>query len=207
MYVLCICNEYVMFIYLYSTACLYNKSSEGVNRFCCSWAESHPPKPQHATYCCHGRQQEREACWAMNAACRNQLPPGSPSLQETCWWPPLYLQHLAWHKKSHHLLDRDCLHPYRPEKQRAEGCPSVLHLHLSVDHENLLRQLVIPCTYIVHTLYIHGSYIDILCTCALFIQFLYHRGNFHCELACNPFMIGLDSAYRQESANRYIHIL
>ena len=30
-------------------------------------------------------------------------------------------------------------------------------------------------------------------------------GNFHCELACNPFMIGLDSAYRQESANRYIH--
>ena len=120
----------------------------------------------------------------------------------------------SWHQ-SFQLTDhpglstdrphRDCLHPYRPEKQRAEGCPSVLHLHLSVDHENLLRQLVIPCTYIVHTLYIHGSYIDILCTCALFIQCLYHRGNFHCELACNPFMIGLDSAYRQESANWYIH--
>ena len=30
------CNEYVMFIYLYSTACLYNKSSEGINSFCCS---------------------------------------------------------------------------------------------------------------------------------------------------------------------------
>ena len=88
---------------------------------------------------------------------------------------------------------------------RAGAAPS--ELPPSRHHENLLRQLVIPCTYIVHTLYIHGSYIDILCTCALFIQFLYHRGNFHCELACNPFMIGLDSAYRQESANRYIHIL
>ena len=30
-------------------------------------------------------------------------------------------------------------------------------------------------------------------------------GNFHCELACNPFMIGLDSAYRQELGNLYIH--
>ena len=79
-----------------------------------------------------------------------------------------------WHQKNLHLLDRDCLHPYCPEKQRAEGCPSVLHLHLSVDHENLLRQLVIPCTYIVHTLYIYGSYIDILCTCAPIIQCWYH---------------------------------
>jgi hypothetical protein len=29
----------------------------------------------------------------------------------------------------------------------------------------------------------------------------------HCELACNPFMIGLDSAYVQESAIWYIHCL
>ena len=34
---------------------------------------------------------------------------------------------------------------------------------------------------------------------------MYHYGNFHCELACNPFMIGLDSAYVQESADLYIH--
>ena len=73
--------------------------------------------------------------------------------------------------------------------------------HLSTLHQ----QLFIPCTYTVHTVYIYGSYIDLLCTCAQIIQCLYHWGNFHCKLACNPFMIGLDSAYRQESANRYIH--
>jgi hypothetical protein len=55
-----------------------------------------------------------------------------------------------------------------------QGCPAVLHLCLSVDHENLLRQLFIPCIYIVHTWYIYGSYIDLLCTCALIIQCLYH---------------------------------
>ena len=27
---------FVMLIYLYSTVCVYNKSSEGVNLFCCS---------------------------------------------------------------------------------------------------------------------------------------------------------------------------
>jgi hypothetical protein len=33
------------------------------------------------------------------------------------------------------------------------------------------------------------------------------QGDFHCKLACNPFMIGLDSAYVQESASWYIHCL
>ncbi len=48
----------------------------------------------------------------------------------------------------------------------------------SVDHENLLRQLFIPCIYIVHTWYIYGLYIDILCTSALMIiQCLYHVGH------------------------------
>ena len=74
----------------------------------------------------------------------------------------------------------------------------------AVDHTMYIH-CTYNCSYYVYTLYIHGSYIDILCTCALFIQCLYHRGNFHCDLACNPFMIGLDSAYRQESANQYIH--
>jgi hypothetical protein len=64
---------------------------------------------------------------------------------------------IATGENNLHLLDRDCLHPYRPEKQ---GCPAVLHLRLSVDHENLLRQLFIPCIYIVHTWYIYGSYIE-----------------------------------------------
>jgi hypothetical protein len=75
-----------------------------------------------------------------------------------------------------------------------------------------LRQLIILCIYIVHTMFIHGSYIDVLCTCALIIQCLYHWGIFHCELACNhwelacnPFMIAIYSAYVQESANLYIH--
>ncbi len=54
---------------------------------------------------------------------------------------------LAWHKKNQHLLDRDCPHPHRPSHKRAEGYPSVLHLHLCVRHENLLRQLVIPCAW------------------------------------------------------------
>ena len=36
---------------------------------------------------------------------------------------------------------------------------------------------------------------------------MYHCGNFHCELACDPFMIGLDSAYVHESADWYIHCL
>ena len=137
------------------------------------WAESHPPKPQHATCCCHGRQQEREDSWAMNAACRNQLSPGSPSLQETCRWPPLYLQHLAWHQKNLHLLDRDCLHPYRPKQQRAEGCPAVLHLRLSVDHENLF----IPCIYIVHTT-VHTMYIA--CTYLVHIWFIHWPTMYMC---------------------------
>ena len=55
------------------------------------------------------------------------------------------------HQKNHHLLDRDCPHPHLPLHKRAEGYPSVLHQHLCVGHENLLRQLVKPCTYIVYT--------------------------------------------------------
>ncbi len=68
-----------------------------------------------------------------------------------CWWPTLFLQHLAWHKNYHHLVDRDCPHPCCSVHQRAEGYPWVLHLHLCVCLENLLRQLVIPCTYIIYT--------------------------------------------------------
>ena len=206
MYIQSIYNEYVMFIYLYSTACLYNKSSEGVNRFCCSWAESHPPKPQHATYCCHGRQQEREDSWAMNAACRNQLPPGSPSLRETCWWPPLYLQHLAWHKKitmtifwtgtaSIHIVQRS-----RGQRDVPLSCICISLSTTKACWDN--------CLYHVHTLYIHCTYMVHTLTYYVHVHWLfnmYHWGNFHCELACNSFMIGLDSAYRQESANQYIH--
>jgi hypothetical protein len=33
------------------------------------------------------------------------------------------------------------------------------------------------------------------------------QGNLHCKLACDPFMIGLDSAYVQESADWYINCL
>ena len=40
-----------MFIYLYSTACLYNKSSEGVNRFCCSSSILGRKPPSKASAC------------------------------------------------------------------------------------------------------------------------------------------------------------
>ncbi len=40
-----------MFIYLYSTACLYNKSSEGVNRFCCSSSIFGRKPPSKASVC------------------------------------------------------------------------------------------------------------------------------------------------------------
>ena len=40
-----------MFIYLYSTACLYNKSSEGVNRFCCSSSILGRNPPSKASAC------------------------------------------------------------------------------------------------------------------------------------------------------------
>ena len=43
----------VMFIYLYSTACLYNKSSDrdGVNRFCCSSSIFGRKPPSKASLC------------------------------------------------------------------------------------------------------------------------------------------------------------
>ena len=50
MYVHCIYN-YVMLIYLYSTACLYNKSSEGVNIFCCSSSMLGRKPPSNAAAC------------------------------------------------------------------------------------------------------------------------------------------------------------
>jgi hypothetical protein len=56
-------------------------------------------------------------------------------------------------------------------------------------------------------MYIHGSYMYIQCTWAPIILCMYHWGDFHCKLVCNPFMIGLDSAYVQESAIWYIHCL
>ena len=66
------------------------------------------------------------------------------------------------------------------------------------------------CLYYVCTWCIHVcTWYVIVCS----VQYLKNvisfpaPGNFHCELACNPFMIGLDSAYRQESANWYIHCL
>ena len=146
-----------MFIYLYSTACLYNKSSEGVNRFCCSSSILGRNPPSKASAC------DILLPWAATgtgsllsneAACWNQLPPGSPSLRETCWWPPLYLQHLAWHKKSHHLLDRDCPHPRPPLHKKPEGYPWVLHL--GVGHENLIGLHVKICMYIAYTcIYFH----------------------------------------------------
>ena len=67
---------------------------------------------------------------------------------------------LAWHKKNLHLLDRDCPHPHCPLHERARRYPSVLHLHLFFGHENLLRQLVIPCTYVVCTC----TYVVYTCT-------------------------------------------
>ncbi len=42
---------YVMFIYLYSTACLYNRSSEGVNLFCCSASIVGRKPPSKAAGC------------------------------------------------------------------------------------------------------------------------------------------------------------
>ncbi len=71
---------YVIFLYLNSTAFLYNKSSEGV--FCCSssiWGRKPLPKLQHETFCCQLWQQEEAACLAMYAVCQNQIAPGSPS--------------------------------------------------------------------------------------------------------------------------------
>ena len=56
----------------------------------------------------------------------------------------------------------------------------------AVDHTMYIH-CTYNCSYYVYTLYIHGSYIDILCTCALIIQCLHHSGKFHCELACHPF--------------------
>ena len=40
-----------MFIYLYSTACLYNKISDGVNRFCCSSSIFGRKPPSKASLC------------------------------------------------------------------------------------------------------------------------------------------------------------
>ena len=63
------------------------------------------------------------------------------------------------------------------------------------------------CSYYVCTWYTH------VCTWYVIVCSVWYLknvipfpapGNFHCELACNPFMIGLDSAYRQELAIRYI---
>ena len=45
-----VCTFY-MFILLYSTACLYNKSSEGVNRFCCSSSILGRKPPSKASAC------------------------------------------------------------------------------------------------------------------------------------------------------------
>jgi hypothetical protein len=42
-------------------------------------------------------------------------------------------------------------HPHPPLHKRAEGYPSVLHLHLCVGHENLLGHLVKTCMYIAYT--------------------------------------------------------
>ncbi len=53
---------------------------------------------------------------------------------------------------------------------------------------------------------VHGTSLSVqFDTLKNFIPFPAAPGNFHCELACNPFMIGLDSAYRQEIGNLYIH--
>ncbi len=71
---------YVIFLYLYSTVCLYNKSSEGV--FCCSSSilgRKPLPKLQHETFCCQLWRQEEAACLAMYTVCQNQIAPGSPS--------------------------------------------------------------------------------------------------------------------------------
>ncbi len=56
---------------------------------------------------------------------------------------------------------------------------------------------ILVCTFVVPGIHmsVHGT--------SLFVQFDTLKnvvpfpapGNFHCELACNPFMIGLDSAY------------
>ena len=50
-YVPCMYNAYVIFVYLYSTACLYNKSSEGVNLFCCSSSILGRKPPSKASVC------------------------------------------------------------------------------------------------------------------------------------------------------------
>ena len=168
MYVLCICNEYVMFIYLYSTACLYNKSSEGVNRFCCSWAESHPPKPQHATYCCHGRQQEREA-WPLLAEQWMQPVKTSFLLALQAFkklvdgllcifsiWPGIKKVTIFWTgTASIHIVQRS-----RGQRDVPLSCICISLSTTKTCWDNWLyhvHTLYIHCTYMVHTLtyYVH----------------------------------------------------
>ena len=54
MYLLCISNVQIQIKYLYSTACLYNNSSDGVNLFSCSLSilAIEPPSNVHTMYIC-----------------------------------------------------------------------------------------------------------------------------------------------------------
>ena len=158
MYVLCICNEYVMFIYLYSTACPYNKSSEGVNRFCCSWAESHPPKPQHATYCCHGLQQEREACWAMKQPVETSFLLALQAFKKLVdgllcifsIWPGIKKSPSSGQGLPPSILSREA------EGRGMSLCPASASLCRPWKPvETTGYTMYIHCTYIVHTWFIH----------------------------------------------------
>ena len=51
MYMYLLCISYVQIKYLYSTACLYNRSSEGVNLFCCSSSIVGRKPPSNAAEC------------------------------------------------------------------------------------------------------------------------------------------------------------
>jgi hypothetical protein len=75
-------------------------------------------------------------------------------------------------------------------------------------NKNYDFQLVYTCLYKSCTWY------QPLCTWFILVHLVSYleiakyfsaHSNFHCKLACTSFMVGLDSAYVQESAILYIH--
>ncbi len=102
---------YVMFIYLYSTACLYNRSSEGVNLFCCSSSIVGRKPPSNAAECdilLPVVETGTGSLLSNECSLSNQLAPGSPTPPTTppTPSPPLSRQRLRRRRHPCHPAGR-----------------------------------------------------------------------------------------------------
>ena len=165
------------------------------------WAESHPPKPQHATYC--GKLAEQwmqpfETSFLLAFQAFKKLVDGLLCIFSI--WPGIKKISIFWTGIA-------CIHIVPRGRGQRDVPLSCICVSLSTN-----KTCWDNCLYHVYTLYIHGTYMVHTLTYYVHVHWLFNACTTEAISTANSpvtpsdkFMLAMYSAWWQESANRYIH--